>query len=57
LEEFIAKVFAGGKVTVPRHVRDFFEVEDGDYVKLALVEVMRKADRRGARKSVGRRVA
>lgn len=35
MEEFVVRVFKGGKVTVPKRLRDLFEVEDGDYVRLA----------------------
>ena len=42
VEEFVVRVFAGGKVTVPVQLRELFDVEDGDYVRLALVEVLKK---------------
>lgn len=42
VEEFVAKVFTGGKVTVPKRLRELFKVVDGDYVRLALVEVLEK---------------
>jgi bifunctional DNA-binding transcriptional regulator/antitoxin component of YhaV-PrlF toxin-antitoxin module len=32
VEEFVARVFAGGKVTVPKRLRELLGVEDGDYV-------------------------
>ena len=44
LEEFVAQVFTGGKVTVPRQLRKRFDVKDGDYVRLVLVEVLREND-------------
>jgi len=44
MEEFVARVFKGGKVTIPKRLRDLFGVEDGCYVKLALVEVLKKND-------------
>ena len=34
------RVFQGGKVTIPKRLRELFEVEDGDYVRLTLVEVI-----------------
>ena len=43
MEEFVVRVFKGGKVTVPKRLRELFGVEDGDYVRLALVEVLRKS--------------
>jgi len=42
VEEFVARVFAGGKVTVPRRLRELLDVKDGDYVRLALVEVLKR---------------
>ncbi len=47
LEEFVVRVFKDGKVTVPKRLRELFLVEDGDYVKLALVEVLKKGDGSG----------
>jgi bifunctional DNA-binding transcriptional regulator/antitoxin component of YhaV-PrlF toxin-antitoxin module len=43
LEEFVARVFKDGKVTVPKHLRDLCGVADGDYVRLALVEVLKRS--------------
>jgi AbrB family looped-hinge helix DNA binding protein len=40
LERFVAKVLQGGKVTVPKRVRELLGVEEGDYVRLVLVEVI-----------------
>jgi len=44
MEEFVVRVFKGGKVTVPKRLRELFGVEDGDYVRLALVEVLKKSE-------------
>lgn len=44
MEEFVVRVFTGGKVTVPKQLRERFSVEDGDYVRLALVEVLKKGE-------------
>jgi len=44
MEEFVVRVFKGGKVTVPKRLRELFKVEDGDYVRLGLVEVMKKTE-------------
>jgi len=49
----VARVYSGGKVTVPRRLRDLFAVEDGCYVRLVLVEVLEK-DEKGV--WVGRKV-
>lgn len=54
MEEFVARVFAGGKVTVPRRLRELFEIEDGDYVRLVLVEVLKRDEAGGwVRRKVG----
>jgi len=50
----VVRVFKGGKVTVPKRLRDLFGVEDGDYVRLALLEVLKKGDDGGwVRRKVG----
>lgn len=41
-EEFVVRVFKNGKVTVPAHLRDFCGVLDGDYVRLRLIEVLKR---------------
>jgi bifunctional DNA-binding transcriptional regulator/antitoxin component of YhaV-PrlF toxin-antitoxin module len=53
VEEFVVRVFKGGKVTVPKRLRELFRVEDGDYVRLALVEVMKKEGDGFVRRKVG----
>jgi hypothetical protein len=45
MEGFVGRVFQGGKVTVPKWARDLLCVEDGDYVRVAVLEVVK---RRGA---------
>ena len=42
VEEFVARVFGGGKVTVPKRLRELLGVVDGDYVRLGVVEVLRR---------------
>lgn len=37
----MARVFQSGKVTIPKLLRELLEVKDGDYVRLALVEVIK----------------
>ena len=44
VEEFVVRVFKGGKVTVPVHVRELCGLSDGDYVRLGLVEVIKRAE-------------
>lgn len=41
-EEFVVRVFGGGKVTIPKRVRELLDVGDGDYVRLSLVEVVKR---------------
>jgi bifunctional DNA-binding transcriptional regulator/antitoxin component of YhaV-PrlF toxin-antitoxin module len=53
VEEFVVRVFKGGKVTVPKRLRELFGVEDGDYVRLGLVEVMKKKDGGWIRRKIG----
>ena len=48
----MVRVFKGGKVTVPKRLRELFNVEDGDYVRLALVEVMKKTGEGWVRRRV-----
>jgi len=53
VEEFVARVFQGGKVTVPKRLRELFGIEDGDYVRFALVEVMKRSEGVWVRRRVG----
>ena len=48
----MVRVFKGGRVTVPKRLRDLFGVVDGDYVRLALVEVLKKEDEDWVRRRV-----
>ena len=43
LEEFVAQVYGDGRVTLPRQLRKRFNIEDGDYARLVLVEVLKKS--------------
>ena len=45
VEEFVVRVFKDGKVTVPAHLRDFCDAADGDYIRLRLVEVLRRNEK------------
>ena len=38
----MVKVFKGGKLTVPIHIRELYSVCDGDYVRVELVEVLKR---------------
>jgi len=44
-EVFVAKVIAGGKVTIPRRLRDLLDVQDGDYLRLAITEVIKTTEK------------
>jgi hypothetical protein len=44
VEEFLVRVLNDGKVTVPKRLRSLCGVGDGDYVRLALVEVLKRND-------------
>jgi len=44
---FMARVFGGGKVTIPVRIREVLGIRDGDYVRLELVEVLRRGDVEG----------
>ena len=46
MEQFVARVFQGGKVTVPKRLRELVGVKDGDYVRLSLVEVIKPKTRK-----------
>ena len=45
VEQFVVRVFQGGKVTIPKRVRELLGVEDGCYVRLGVFEVIRFGDR------------
>jgi len=44
LEEFVAQTFAGCKVAIPRQLRERLGIVDGDYVRLALAEILKKSE-------------
>jgi AbrB family looped-hinge helix DNA binding protein len=50
MEQFVAKVFARGKVTIPLSVREVLNIEDGDYVRVSVTEVIRRSVRVKAKK-------
>ena len=39
MQDFVALVRKDGKITVPKTLRDRFEVSDGSYIRLSLLEV------------------
>ena len=40
----MARVFGGGKVTIPVRVRELLGIRDGDYVRLEVLEVIRRGE-------------
>jgi len=42
MEKFAARVLKGGKVTIPKRLRELLEIEDGVYVRLGVVEVIKR---------------
>jgi bifunctional DNA-binding transcriptional regulator/antitoxin component of YhaV-PrlF toxin-antitoxin module len=42
VEDFVGRVLKDGKVTVPKRLRSLCGVSDGDYVRLSLVEVLKR---------------
>lgn len=42
LEEFVVQVYTDGRLTVPLQLRKRFDVKEGDYVRLVLVEVFKE---------------
>ncbi len=46
-EVFVARVIGGGKVTIPRDIRDLLDIKDGDYVRISLNAVIRKTKSKG----------
>lgn len=43
----MARVFGGGKVTIPVRVRELLGVRDEDYVRLEFLDVIRRGDVEG----------
>ena len=48
-EVFVARVIAYGKVTVPRRVRDVLKIEEGDYVRVTITEVIKRQGKKQER--------
>jgi AbrB family looped-hinge helix DNA binding protein len=48
VEQFVARVFQDGKVTVPKRLRELLDIKNGDYVRLNVVEVIKlKSEKKG----------
>lgn len=45
MDDFIRKVYERGKVTIPKELRDLYDVKDGDLVKLRIIKVVQAADK------------
>jgi bifunctional DNA-binding transcriptional regulator/antitoxin component of YhaV-PrlF toxin-antitoxin module len=41
-EVFVARVVAGGKVTIPLLVREVLKIKEGDYVRINISQVIKK---------------
>ncbi len=37
----MARVVADGRVTIPKHIRDFLGIEFGDYVRVTVTQVIK----------------
>jgi len=46
MEQFVVRVFQGGKVTIPKRLRELLAVEDGDYVRLGVMKVIKLKPKR-----------
>ena len=45
--EFVRRVYENSKVTIPKEIRELHGIREGDFVKLAVVEVIRAPLPRG----------
>jgi len=48
----VAKVVAGGKVTVPLRLRDLLHIQDGDYLRLTITEVIKKTGKQESKRQL-----
>lgn len=37
--EFLRRIYENGKITVPKEVREFYQLKEGDLVKLTIIRV------------------
>jgi len=51
-EVFVDRVVAGGMVTIPQRLRYLLGIEDGDYVRLSIVEVIRKTEKKERQRKI-----
>lgn len=40
MAEFVRRVYEKGKITIPKELRGLMGIEEGDYVRLKIVEVV-----------------
>lgn len=45
MTEFLRRVFEKGKITIPKELRDLHGLEEGDYIKLRVVEIIKNGHR------------
>jgi len=44
--DFVAKLDGLCRATVPKPIRDVLDIQPGDYVKLGIIEVVKRVDRK-----------
>ena len=49
--EFVRRVYEKGKITIPKELRGLMGIEEGDYVRLKIVEVVSANSPKGKYKS------
>ena len=50
MEQFVARVYSRGKVTIPLPVREVLNIEDNDYVRVSVTEVIKRSGQVKAKK-------
>ena len=43
-EQVLAEVFANGKITIPKKIREYYGIEDGDFVVVKIVKVVKRRE-------------
>jgi len=51
----MARVFGGGKVTIPELVREVLKIEEGDYVRVSISQVIKKQQKQQQKKKTRER--
>jgi len=49
-KSFLAKTISGGRITIPDELRQIWKIEDGDFVMLEIVSVVKPSVNVGSRK-------